>query len=55
MQRPIVEAVASRAAPDADHRGLDQLELEDRQQRPALILVEGTQSVVQKNPARSVQ
>ena len=29
--------------------------LEDRQQRPALILVECTQRVVQKNPARPVQ
>jgi hypothetical protein len=55
MQRPVVEAVAIQAAPGADHRHVGQLVLEDRQQRPALILVEGAERVVQHNPAGPVQ
>ncbi len=54
-KRPIVEAAASRAAPDADHRRVDQLVLEDRQHGPALLLLEGAERVVEHNPAGPVQ
>ena len=55
VQRAVVKAVGSRAAPDADHRRVGQLVLEDRQHGPALILVEGAERVVQDNPAGPVQ
>jgi hypothetical protein len=55
MQRAIVEAVASRAASDADHSAVSQLLLKDRQQGLAVLLLERAQGVVQKDPARPVQ
>jgi hypothetical protein len=54
VQRAMVEAAASRAASDSDHRGPDQLAVEYRQHALPVFLVEGAQSVIQKNPARLV-
>jgi hypothetical protein len=55
VQRAMVEAAASRAASDSDHRGPEQLAVEYRQHALPVFLVEGAQSVIQKNPARPVQ
>ncbi len=55
VQRTAVEAAASRAAPNADHRCVNQLVLENREHGPALILVESAERVVQHDPAGAMQ
>jgi hypothetical protein len=47
VQRAMVEAAASRAASDSDHRSLDQLAVEYREHALPVFVVEGALSVVQ--------
>ena len=55
MQRAMVEAVARRATPDAHHRRVGELTIEDRQHGLAVLLVERAERVMQQDPARLVQ
>jgi hypothetical protein len=50
-----VEAIVRGTAADADHGGIGELILEDREHQLAVVLLEHSHGIVEQDPARLVQ